>query len=155
MKLMRPASSVKSIKEGSNILISVIHCVYIVRPSQQIYGVDPATWVRFPAGTGPASWVRFPPGTGKRPGFDSRLGQVQWAGFDSRLGQVKCCPNWESYPSRWIYRQTLYHVAVKAGFYRRAVEIYHVYHVTFRPYLANLCLTSKSDLNVLLYINII
>ena len=131
MKLMRPASSVKSIKEGSTFLMSVINCVYIVRPSQQIYGVDPATRVRFPAGTGPASWVRFPPGTGKRPGFDSRL------------GQVKCCPNWESYSGRWIYRQTLYHVAVKAGFYRRAVE---VYHVTFRPYLTNLCLTSKSDL---------
>ena len=31
------------------------------------------------------------------------------------------CPSWESNPGRWIYRQTLYHVAVKAGFYRKAV----------------------------------
>ena len=29
-------------------------------------------------------------------------------------------------PGRWIYRQTLYHVAVKAGFYRKAVEVYHI-----------------------------
>ena len=34
------------------------------------------------------------------------------------------CPNRESNPGRWIYRQTLYHVAVKAGFYRKAVEVY-------------------------------
>ena len=34
------------------------------------------------------------------------------------------CPSWESNPGRLIYRQTLYHVAVKAGFYRKAVEVY-------------------------------
>ena len=34
------------------------------------------------------------------------------------------CPSRESNPGRWIYRQTLYHVAVKAGFYRKAVEVY-------------------------------
>ena len=28
------------------------------------------------------------------------------------------CPSPESNPGRWIYMQTLYHVAVKAGFYR-------------------------------------
>ena len=33
------------------------------------------------------------------------------------------CPSRESNPGRWIYRQTLYHVAVKAGFYRKAVEV--------------------------------
>ena len=36
------------------------------------------------------------------------------------------CPSWESNPGRWIYRQTLYHVAVKAGFYRKAVEVYYI-----------------------------
>ena len=34
--------------------------------------------------------------------------------------------NYFTCPSRWIYRQTLYHVAVKAGFYRKAVEVYHI-----------------------------
>ena len=34
------------------------------------------------------------------------------------------CPSRESNPERWIYRETLYHVAVKAGFYRKAVEVY-------------------------------
>ena len=36
------------------------------------------------------------------------------------------CPSRESNPGRWIYRQTLYHVAVKAGFFRKAVEVYHI-----------------------------
>ena len=33
-------------------------------------------------------------------------------------------PSLESHPGRLIYSQTLYHVAVKAGFYRTAVEVY-------------------------------
>ena len=36
------------------------------------------------------------------------------------------CPSRESNPGHWINRQTLYHVAVKAGFYRKAVEVYHI-----------------------------
>ena len=36
------------------------------------------------------------------------------------------CPSWESNRGRWIYRQTLCHVAVKAGFYRKAVEVYYI-----------------------------
>ena len=36
------------------------------------------------------------------------------------------CTSRESNPGRWIYRQTLYHVAVKAGFYRKAVEVYQI-----------------------------
>ena len=32
------------------------------------------------------------------------------------------CPSRESNPG-WIYRQTLYHIAVNAGFYRKAVEV--------------------------------
>ena len=45
------------------------------------------------------------------------------------------CPSRESNPGRWIYRQTLYHVAVKAGFYRKAVEVYYLYldPVTYTP----------------------
>ena len=34
------------------------------------------------------------------------------------------CPSRESNPCQWIYRQTLHHVAVKAGLYRKAVEVY-------------------------------
>ena len=34
------------------------------------------------------------------------------------------CRSRQSNPGRWIYRQTLYRVAVKAGFYRKAVEVY-------------------------------
>ena len=37
------------------------------------------------------------------------------------------CPSLESNPGRWIYRQTLYHVAVKAGFYRKAVEVFYIH----------------------------
>ena len=37
------------------------------------------------------------------------------------------CPSWESNPGHWVHRQTLYHVAVKAGFYRKAVEVYDIY----------------------------
>ena len=29
-------------------------------------------------------------------------------------------------PVRWIQSPTLYHVAIKAGFYRKAVEVYHI-----------------------------
>ena len=36
------------------------------------------------------------------------------------------CPSRETNPGRWIYRQTLYHVAVKAGFYRKAVEVCYI-----------------------------
>ena len=32
------------------------------------------------------------------------------------------CPSRESNPGRWIYKQTLYHVAVEAGFYSDVVE---------------------------------
>ena len=44
-------------------------------------------------------------------------------------------PSRESNPARWMYRQTLYHVAVKAGFYRKAVKVYYIYldPVTFTP----------------------
>ena len=33
------------------------------------------------------------------------------------------CVSRESNPGSWIYRQALYHIAVKAGFYRKAVEV--------------------------------
>ena len=36
------------------------------------------------------------------------------------------CFSRESNPGRWINRQTLYHVAVKAGFYRKAVEVCYI-----------------------------
>ena len=44
------------------------------------------------------------------------------------------CPSRESNPDRWIYRQTLYHVAVKTGVYSKAVEVYFIPSpVTFSP----------------------
>ena len=36
------------------------------------------------------------------------------------------CTSRESNPGCWIYTQTLYHVAVKAGFYSKAVEVYYI-----------------------------
>ena len=43
-----------------------------------------------------------------------------------RVQKNPTCPRWESNLGRRIYRQTLYHVAVKAGFYRKAVEVYFI-----------------------------
>ena len=49
----------------------------------------------------------------------------------SAIGWRHCCrakifylPSRESNPGCWIYRQTFYHITVKAGFYCRAVELY-------------------------------
>ena len=36
--------------------------------------------------------------------------------------KIFTCPSPESNPERWIYRQTLYHVAVEASFYSDVVE---------------------------------
>ena len=70
--------------------------------------IDPATWVRFLAGTGKI--------------------------FSLALRKYFTCSSPESNPGRWIYRQTLYHVAVKADFYRKAVEVYfRPSPVTFSP----------------------
>ena len=38
--------------------------------------------------------------------------------------KLSTCPGRESNPGHWINKQTLYHVAVKACFYRKAVEVY-------------------------------
>ena len=46
----------------------------------------------------PATWVPFPAGTGKI--------------FSLALRKYFTCSSPESNPGRWIYRQTLYHVAV-------------------------------------------
>ena len=43
-----------------------------------------------------------------------------------RGAKIFYLPQLESNPGRWIYRQTLYHVAVKAGFYRKAVGVYYI-----------------------------
>ena len=36
------------------------------------------------------------------------------------------CRSWESNPGRLRDRPTLYHVAIKAGLYRKAVQVYHI-----------------------------
>ena len=40
--------------------------------------------------------------------------------------KILTCPSWESNPGHWINRQTLYYVALKAGFYVKAVEVYYI-----------------------------
>ena len=52
------------------------------------------------------------------------IGLVIYVGRHCRRAKIFTCPSRDSNPGRWIYRQTLYHVAVKAGFYRKAVEMY-------------------------------
>ena len=49
-----------------------------------------------------------------------------WGKINVEERKYFTCPSWESNPGRWIYSQTLYHVAVKAGFYRKAVEVYYI-----------------------------
>ena len=51
----------------------------------------------------------------------------QWKCVIFTYTYYSACPSWESNPGRWIYRQTLNHVTVKAGFYRKAVEVYYIY----------------------------
>ena len=41
-----------------------------------------------------------------------------------RRAKYLTSPSRKSNPGRWIYRQTLHHVVVKASFYRKAVEVY-------------------------------
>ena len=43
-----------------------------------------------------------------------------------RVQKISNRPMWESNLSRRIYRQTLYHVAVKVGFYHKAVEVFYL-----------------------------
>ena len=66
---------------------------------------------------------------GHRESFLMRLGELlpgsrvgYWGGRHCRRAKIFTCPSRESNPGRWIYRQTLYHVAVKAGFYTDVVE---------------------------------
>ena len=40
--------------------------------------------------------------------------------------QITFFPDWGSNPVRRIQSLSLYHVAIKAGFYRKAAEVYHV-----------------------------
>ena len=63
----------------------------------------------------------------------SRVGYLRWAPL-SQSENILPAPAGDSNPGRWIYRQTLYHVAVKTGFYRKAVEVcYTPIPVTFSP----------------------
>ena len=50
-------------------------------------------------------------------------GRVIYNGRHCRRAKIVYLPR-ESNPGRWIYRQTLYHVAVKASFCRQEVEVY-------------------------------
>ena len=55
--------------------------------------------------------------------------------YKCRRAKIFYCASRESNPGCWIYRQTLYHVAVIDCFYRKAVEVYYIYldPVTFNP----------------------
>ena len=50
----------------------------------------------------------------------------------------------------WIYSRALYHVAIKAGLYRKAVQVYDIpnqYPVTFSPSMLNLSSNSQEYKN--------
>ena len=40
--------------------------------------------------------------------------------------EITFFPNRASNPVRWTQSPTLYHVAIKAGLYRKAVQVYHI-----------------------------
>ena len=48
-------------------------------------------------------------------------------------------PDRGSNPVRWTQSPTLYHVAIKAGFYRKAVQVYHIPITTTNKYLEYVC----------------
>ena len=40
--------------------------------------------------------------------------------------EITFFPNRGSNPVRWTQSPTLYHVAIKAGLYRKAIQVYHI-----------------------------
>ena len=63
----------------------------------------------------------------------SKVGYLRRAPL-SYSENISTCPCQKSNPGRWIYRQTLYHVTVKAGSYCNAVEVCCIPSpVTFSP----------------------
>ena len=41
--------------------------------------------------------------------------------------EITFFPNRGSNPVRWTQSPTLYHIAIKAGLYRKAVQVYHIH----------------------------
>ena len=40
--------------------------------------------------------------------------------------EITFSPDQGSNPVRWIQSPTLYHIAIKAGLYRKTVQVYHI-----------------------------
>ena len=57
---------------------------------------------------------------------ETQAADPHWATKCHRVQKNSNRPRWESNLGRRIYRQALYHVAVKAGFYRKAVEVCYI-----------------------------
>ena len=47
--------------------------------------------------------------------------------------EITFFPDRGSNPVRWTQSPTHYHVAIKAGLYRKAVQVFYLYPVTFSP----------------------
>ena len=69
----------------------------------------------------------------------TRVGYLRWApNVTGEKMEITFFPNRGSNPVRWTQSPTLYHVAIKAGLYRKAVQVYHIpipgdiYETSFR-----------------------
>ena len=55
------------------------------------------------------------------------VGYLRWApNVTGEKMEITFFPDRESNPVRWTQSPTLYHVAIKAGLYRKAVQVYHI-----------------------------
>ena len=55
------------------------------------------------------------------------VGYLRWApNVTGEKMEITFFPNRGSNPVRWTQSPTLYHVAIKAGLYRKAVQVYHI-----------------------------
>ena len=55
------------------------------------------------------------------------MGYLRWApNVTGEKMEITFFPDRGSNPVRWTQSPTLYHVAIKAGLYRKAVQVYHI-----------------------------
>ena len=55
------------------------------------------------------------------------MGYLRWApNVTGEKMEITFFPNRGSNPVRWTQSPTLYHVAIKAGLYRKAVQVHHI-----------------------------
>ena len=59
--------------------------------------------------------------------FYAHVGYLRWAPIvTGGKMEITFFPNRGSNPVRWTQSPTLYYVALKAGLYRNAVQVYHI-----------------------------